>query len=291
VSRAGRRAVDVCVPTCRRPEALAVTLGGLAAQPDVADLRVVVSDQTPAGEPGAADHPVVAAVVRVLRHRGAAVELHRHLPARGMAEQRAFLLSQVTAPECLFLDDDVLLDPGVVARLREARRVLRVGFAGAAAQGLSHLDDVRPEEHATLELVGAPPGPERVRKGDPAWERWRLHNAANLVHVEAALRARGVLPDGGWVAYRVCWVAACVLYGTAELRVAGGFDFWRDLPPDHRGEDVVAQLRVMERSGGVGVLPSGAWHAELPTQVTERRVDAYAAVVERDDALREEQPA
>jgi GT2 family glycosyltransferase len=274
-----RRPLDVLVPTCRRSGALAVTLGGLAAQPDVADLRVVVSDQTPADEPAAAEDPVVAAVVRVLRHRGAAVELSRHLPARGMAEHRASLLAQATAPHCLLLDDDVLLDPGVVARLREAQRTLRVGFAGAHVQGLSHVGDVRPSEHTALELVDTPPGPERVRKGDPGWERWRLHNAANLVHVEADLRTSGRLAPGGWVAYRVAWVGGCVLFDTAALRDVGGFDFWVDLPANVRGEDVVAQLRVMERYGGVGVLPSGAWHAELPTQVRDRRVDAYARVL------------
>jgi GT2 family glycosyltransferase len=285
VTRARRAAaVDVLVPTCRRPAALAVTLGGLAAQPDAADLRVVVSDQTPAGEPAAADDPVVTAVARVLRHRGAAVEFSRHLPARGMAEHRAWLLAQATAPHCLMLDDDVLLDPGVVARLREAQRVLRVGFVGAHVQGLTYAGDVRPHEHVALELVDAPPGPERVRKGDPAWERWRLHNAANLVHVEADLRAAGRLAPAGWVAYRVAWVGGCVLFDTAALRDSGGFDFWADLPANVRGEDVVAQLRVMERYGGVGVLPSGAWHAELPTQVHDRRVDAYARVLERDDA-------
>jgi hypothetical protein len=68
---------------------------------------------------------------------------------------------------------------------------------------------------------------------------------------------------------------------------AGGDDraahYWAQLPPWHRGEDVVTQLRVIERSGGVGVLPSGAWHAELPTQVADRTVDAYTAVLEADD--------
>lgn len=274
------RAVDVLVPTRRRPAALAVTLAGLAAQPDVADLRVVVSDQTPDGEPGAAEDPLVASVLRVLTRAGAQVETLRHLPARGMAEHRAFLLSQVTAPRCLFLDDDVLLDPGVVARLREAMTELRVGLVGAAMQGLRNVHDVRRHEHEPLELVDSPPGPERIRKGDPAWERWRLHNAANLVHVEDELRRSGRLQPGGWLAYRICWVAGCVLFDTAALREAGGFDYWTELPPGHRGEDVVTQLRVMERAGGVGVLPSGAWHAELPTQVTDRTVDAYAAILE-----------
>ena len=60
----------------------------------------------------------------------------------------------------------------------------------------------------------------------------------------------------------------------AKLRAAGGFDFWPQLPADHCGEDVLAQLRVMQRYGGCGIIPSGAYHLELPTTLRERRVDA-----------------
>ena len=49
--------------------------------------------------------------------------------------------------------------------------------------------------------------------------------------------------------YKVAWVGACVLYDRAALLACGGFDFWPELPPEHVGEDVVAQLRVMERFG------------------------------------------
>jgi len=64
------------------------------------------------------------------------------------------------------------------------------------------------------------------------------------------------------------------MYQTAKLRQAGGFTFWRDLPREHCGEDVLAQLRVMERYGGCGLIPSGVYHQELPTTVPDRQVDA-----------------
>lgn len=38
--------------------------------------------------------------------------------------------------------------------------------------------------------------------------------------------------------------------------------------------DVLAQLRVMARFGGAGLIPSGPYHQELPTTVTDRRCDA-----------------
>jgi hypothetical protein len=70
------------------------------------------------------------------------------------------------------------------------------------------------------------------------------------------------------------WIGGCVLYDSARLRAAGGFGFWRELPPEHCGEDVLAQLRVMARFGGCGLIPSGACHQELPTTVPWRRHDA-----------------
>jgi hypothetical protein len=64
------------------------------------------------------------------------------------------------------------------------------------------------------------------------------------------------------------------MFDTAKLRSAGGFDFWRELPAEHCGEDVLAQLRVMERYGGCGLIPSGAYHMEVPTTIPMREIDA-----------------
>ena len=41
-----------------------------------------------------------------------------------------------------------------------------------------------------------------------------------------------------------------------------------------------AQLVATVLAGGAGLLPSGAWHLELPTSIEDRSVDAYAAVLE-----------
>ena len=292
----GGAPVDVLIPTCGRPEALAVTLAGLANQTDP-EFRVVISDQTPPPAPGALDAPVVAAMLRQLRHSGHQVETHRRAQRRGMAEQRQFLLDRATAPAVLCLDDDVFLEAAALSRMRRVLDELGCGFVGAAPQGLSYLDDVRPAEHEPFEPVVGDVVPERIRKGQRAWERWRLHNAANLIHLASRLAGhpvgpaaagepaprRGTAPALWPVPYKVVWVAGCVLYDRAALLEAGGFQFWRRLPAGHCGEDVVAQLRVLERRGGVGLLPSGAVHLELPTSVVDRTVDAYAAIIEADD--------
>jgi glycosyltransferase involved in cell wall biosynthesis len=258
--------VDVLIPTCDRPAALAVTLAGLIGQ-TLRSFRVVVSDQS---EPEPAfDAREVIAAVRVLRARGNDVALHRHLPRRGLAEQRQFLLDQVTAPHCLFIDDDVILEPDLLERMHRTIVQERCGLVGCGLIGLSYVDDVRPEQQFVEPWEG-PVEPELVMPGGPAWHRVRLHSAANLYHVGRRLD----LPPGTTLRYKLAWAGGCALYETAALRDAGGFSFWRSLPPVHAGEDVLAQLRVMARRGGCGILPSGAYHQELPTTVADRQVDA-----------------
>ncbi|MDG4833821.1 glycosyltransferase family A protein [Solwaraspora sp. WMMD1047] len=265
------RTLDVLVPTRNRAAELAVTLSGLAAN-SVAGFGVVVSDQSD-GDPSWT-HPAVAAMVRVLRHRGHPVLLTRRLPRRGLAEHRAFLLDQSAAGYVLYLDDDVWLEPGAVARLLMAMVELDCGFVGNGVHGLSYLDDVRPETHRHFEPWPGRPAPERIRPGMPQWDRARIHSAANLLHVTDACD----LADGEWLAYKVSWIGGCVLYHAGRLRAAGGFDFWHRLPERHQGEDVAAQLAVLDRYGGAGILPSGAYHLESPTTVTEREVEAWEVV-------------
>ncbi len=259
-------ALDVLIPTYRRPAALAVTLTSLTAQ-TLPHFRVVVSDQTE--ERDTTDAEEVRTPVRLLRARGRPVELHRHLPRRGLAEHRQYLLDQARAPYALFLDDDVLCEPDLLARLLRVVCEQHCGFVGAPLVGLSHLDDVRPHQQA-IEPWDGPVRPERVHPGDRAWARHHLHSAANAWHVQERLGATDAHP----VVYKVAWVGGCVLYDVAKLRAVGGFSFWRELPAEHCGEDVLAQLRVMARYGGCGVLPSGAYHQQLPTTVEDRTVDA-----------------
>ncbi|MGN7253131.1 glycosyltransferase family 2 protein [Arthrobacter sp. SAFR-014] len=264
--------VDVLIPTCNRPAELAVTLAGLAAQQGPA-FRLVVSDQSD-GLP-AWEHPPAAALLRVLRAQGTRVDLHRHLPRRGLAEHRQFALEQARTDKVLFLDDDVWLEPGALNRMSEALDTLGCGFVGMAPQGLSFLNDRRPEQTRTFEPWQGRVTPERIRPGGEAFQRWPLHNAANLSHLSAELG----LESGQWVPYKVAWLGGCTMFRREALEETGGFRFWTQLPPEHCGEDVVAQWRVMERFGGAGILPTGAVHLESPTTVTDRRVEAFDIVL------------
>ncbi|RIV37005.1 glycosyltransferase [Micromonospora radicis] len=272
------RPLDVLIPTRDRPAELAVTLSGLAAQEGVPGFGVVVSDQSD-GEPGYT-HPAAATMVRALRHRGHPVLLTRRLPRRGLAEHRAALLATSAARYVLCLDDDVWLEPGTLRRLVTAIEELGCGFVGNAVHGLSYLHDVRPQTHRHYREWTGRPVPERIRPGTPEWDRAQIHSAANLLHVTEAL----ALPAGSWRAYQVSWVGGCVLYDRAKLVDSGGFDFWRRVQERHQGEDVAAQLSVLARHGGAGVLPSGAYHLESPTTVTERDVEAWEVVLADADA-------
>ncbi|GAB3541703.1 glycosyltransferase family A protein [Arthrobacter tecti] len=259
------------IPTFGRPAELAVTLAGLAGQ-DSPPFRVVISDQTD-------DAPVwesasVAAMVRVLQAQGREVQRERNLPRRGMAQQRQFLLERSQTQQVLFLDSDVWLEPDMLRRMSEALTSAGCGFVGAAVQGLSYLDDYREHELEPLELWEGSVEPERIRQEEPAFERWQLHNAANVTHAAAGMD----IPSSGWRLYKIAWVGGCVIFDCAALNECGGFDFWDELPSNHAGEDVAAQWRVLERYGGAGILPSGAVHLEAPTTVVDRSTDAADVV-------------
>jgi glycosyltransferase involved in cell wall biosynthesis len=273
------RQLDVLVPTRNRATELAATLAGLAAQdvaePD-ADFGIVVSDQSDGGP--AWEHAAVAGMVRVLRHRGHPVLLSAHLPRRGVAENRGHLLAASAARYVLFLDDDVWLEPGAVRRLLDAIRTLRCGLVGNAPHGLSYLDDHRPDQEQTYQEWTVPVCPERIEPRGPEWSRASVHTAANLMHVEQRL---GLAP-GQWRAYRIAWVGACVLYDRAKLVDVGGYDFWSRVPERHSGEDVLVQLRVMNRYGGAGIVPSGAFHQETPTTVDARDIECFDVIAPYD---------
>jgi GT2 family glycosyltransferase len=266
----GQPLIDVLIPTCDRPEALAVTLTSLAAQ-TLPPFRVVISDQSerPDLPDGAVSTPEILTPLRLLAARGRGVETHRHLPRRGLAEQRQFLLDQAAARFALFLDDDVLCDPDLLERLLAVITEQRCGFVGMPLVGLSHLDDVRPHQQA-IEAWEGPVEPEQITPSDRRWARHHLHSAANAWHLQEQLRLKPTSP----LLYKVAWIGGCVLYDVAKLRAVGGFEFWRELPSEHCGEDVLAQLRVMATYGGCGVLPTGAFHQQLPTTVPDRTHDA-----------------
>ncbi len=248
--------IDILLPTYNRLDSLIMTLSGIASQ-SLTSLKVIVADQS---DPPVGDQQVVLTLRRVIEARGGSVEWHARPVTHGIAEQRDFLLRQATADAILYLDDDVLMEPWVVERMLAVLQEQGCAFVGAFPSGLSHRDDVRPDQQV-LERWTGPVGPEIVEPDSPEWERLHLHRAANLWHA-----SRQVPPGESWL-YKVAWIASCILYDRKKLLEAGGFTFWERLPRWHAGEEVLVQNLLMRRWGGCGMMPSGTWYSQVETTV------------------------
>lgn len=263
--------VDVLIPTCGRKTGLAVVLTSLLGQ-TFTDFDVIISDQT-ADDAPYLDSIEIMTLRQALERRGHRVSCHRHLPRRGLAEQRQFLLEQSAAPYVHYLDDDVLFDPPVLGRMLGVLQHEGCGFVGCAATGLSLLHDVRPHQQQ-IELWHGPVSPEPFTPENlPAvWMRHLVNNAANPLHLEDRLvRGDEVLR------YKIAWVGgANVLFDRAKLLDVGGFSWWSRLPPQHAGEEVVVQFLLIRKYGGCAILPSGTYHLGLPTTVEDRTHNAVA---------------
>jgi glycosyltransferase involved in cell wall biosynthesis len=267
--------VDVLIPTYRRKTGLAVVLTSLLGQ-TFTDFSVIISDQT-AEDETYLDSIEIQTLIQALRWHGHNVTLHRHLPRRGMAEQRQFLLEcsarpssgGCPAPYVHYLDDDVLLDPPVIERMLGVLQSEGCGFVGCPATGLSYLDDNRPHQQH-IELWTGPVRPEPFEEDSIPWERHLVNNAANPLHLEQHLADAEQV-----VRYKVAWIGgANVLYDRAKLLSVGGFSWWHRLPPEHAGEEVVVQFLLIRKYGGCGILPCGTYHLGLPTMVGDRRRNA-----------------
>jgi glycosyltransferase involved in cell wall biosynthesis len=265
--------VAVLIPTYRRKTRLAVVLTSLLGQ-TFTDFDVIVSDQTD-DDTVYLDSTEIQTLARALRWHGHEVLLLHHLPRRGMAEQRQFLLESSEqlatqpAPYVHYLDDDVLLDPRVMERMVKALQTECCGFVGCAATGLSYLEDVRPHQQ-DIDVWNEPVHAEPFDEDSVPWDRHLINNAANPLHLE-----RRLVRGDQTVRYKVAWVGgANVLYDRAKLLSVGGFSWWQRLPPAHAGEEVVVQFLLIRKYGGCGILPSGTYHLGLPTQVEDRRHNA-----------------
>jgi hypothetical protein len=263
-----------------RKTGLCVVLTSLFAQ-TFTNFDVTVSDQTPEGE-DYLESIEVQTLVRALRWRGHRVTLQRHLPPRGMAEQRNFLLEGSRAPYVHFIDDDVLLEPETMRRMLTVLQTEKCGFVGCPATGLEYLDDHRPHQEK-IEVWRGPVRPEPFGPDNLPWDRHLINNAANPLHLEEQLAQ-----DGRVVRYKLAWVGgANVLFDREKLLSVGGFSWWERLPVAHAGEEVVVQFLLIRKYGGCGILPSGTYHLGLPTNVGDRERNAtelFAELLREYDA-------
>lgn len=257
--------IDILIPTINRKTALSITLTSLCFQ-TLRRFRIIISDQSK--DEYTLDNPEIKAVIRVLKFKGHYVKMYRNLPLKGIAQQRQFLLNKSKTKFVTFIDDDLILEPFVVEGMLKAIKKYKCGFVGRAVIGLSYIKDKRPDEQK-IEFWENNIFPEKVIPGDREWFRHKLHNAANLLHIEQKLR----ITFDNQKAYKVAWVGGCVMYDSEKLKAIGGFNFWNKLPKEHCGEDAMSQLLLMEKYGGCGLIPSGVYHQELTTTVLNRKIN------------------
>ena len=258
--------IDILIPTLNRPHELSLTLLGLYFQ-TYGRYSIFISSQDK--NFSFFKDSRLSAVLNLHKARGRKIFFCRNFPKRGMAEQRNFLLKKAKSPLILFLDDDLILEKDVLERMASAIKKLKCGFVGQAPVGLSFLSDKRPKEQKVFFWRGRI-HPEVIMPGSKEWQRYKIHNAANIYHVQEKMK----FPKGGQKPYKVAWIGGCVLYDRKKLEASGGFSFWKNLPKDHAGEEAQAQLQVMKKYGGCGLIPSGVYHLESPTTLKKRTVNA-----------------
>jgi glycosyltransferase involved in cell wall biosynthesis len=258
--------IAVLIPTYNRAEALAATITSLCFQ-TCKDFDLIISDQSELEL--LKNDASFQTAMNVLQLRGHQILVLRNLPARGIAQQRQFLLEQSNSEFIFFLDDDLILEPYVIENLRKSIEEEHCGFVGNAVIGLSYKTDIRAHQHQ-IEFWEGPVKPEVIIPHSQEWNRYVIHNAANIYHIQKKYSINIDAPKK----YKVAWIGGCVLYDTKKLVDVGGFEFWKDLPVNHCGEDVLVQLRLIKKYGGCGILPSGVYHQELKTTLPDRSINA-----------------
>lgn len=259
--------VDILLPTYNRLSSFIMILSGIASQ-TLTNLHVIIADQS---QQPTEHSQEVQSLLRVIEARGGTIEYYWRPPIHGIAEQRDFLLNRATAQNVLYLDDDVFMEPWVIEKLLEVLQREQCGFVGAFPAGLSHRDDIRPQQQI-VEYWEGPVHQEAIDPSSPQWERWQLHRAANLYHISQSLK------PGEFRLYKVAWIASCILYNRKKLLEVGGFSFWARLPRYHSGEEVLVQNLLMRRWGGCALMPSGTYYSQVPTTVLNEAgtVDGHA---------------
>jgi glycosyltransferase involved in cell wall biosynthesis len=258
--------VTVLIPTLNRSEALSATLLSLCFQ-EYKDFDIIISDQS--DKEMLADDYTLRTIIRKLIFHGHSIQIVKNKPKRGIAHQRQFLLEQSESELSLFIDDDLILEPYVVRNMVRVMESKKCGFTGCGVSSLSSLK-IKKNDIPEIEFWDGDITPEVVTPDLPSWQRYKLHEDANLIQLAEKHKITSEYPK----LYKVAWVGGCTLFDTQKLKSVGGFNFWTELPDNIVGEHVLAQIRVMKKFGGCGILPSGVYDQELPSTLPKTTVDA-----------------
>ncbi len=265
--------VDVLIPTTGPPASLGATLSSLANQ-RYPSFRVMAT-RPPLDQ---ADEPELTGLVGVLEMGGHPVRFVDTQAAGRDGGRLQALLDLAAAEYVLVVDDGIFLEADLLGRLVGGLRASGGALLGSSVVDLRFRDEHRPDEEA-IEFWDGPVRPEEIGVDSRAWARRRVHRGANLQHLRERLpRTRDRL-------YHVADIGGCVLYDTAKLRSVGGFRALGDHgrhPAIPLSTTSATQLRLLDRYGGAGLFPSGAYRltpiATEPLSWPPVRRDAPTAV-------------
>jgi GT2 family glycosyltransferase len=261
---AGRRppTFDVVIATRNRPDALALSIPLLLAEPRQPGKLIVIDSSD--------DHAAVARAVAAATEGASPEIVVRHVE-KGLTFQRNVGLEEVTADVVLFPDDDSLVYPGTVEAIMEVYErdtdgvVVGVGPA-EASEPPPGVRDAIGYDMSRAHRWQARTTPIRYRVG-------RYVTAINPRYIIARLlmdRAPRPVWLGEIDAVPVEWISGFRMSFRAEaLRAEGGFD--EILRGYSLWEDVDMSFRMARRGALIGARKGKIYHHRYPTG----RPDAY----------------
>jgi glycosyltransferase involved in cell wall biosynthesis len=256
--------LEILIPTKDRVTALIATLTSLYYQ-SYSNFNIIISDQS---QYDIGQNQTLKTLINLFRLKNINISIYRNLPPKGITEQRQFLFEKSKTELILYLDDDLILEPFVIKNSFKTIKIQNCGFVGMGLIGPSFVNDIRPNEQ-NIEFWQTKVKPEKILPYSKKWQRYQLHNAANLLHVQQKLKLKptDIKP------YKIAWVGACVLYNRNKLKKIGAYSYWEKIPQNAVGEDVYTQQKLMARFGACAILPSGVYHQELETTINDRNFD------------------
>ena len=206
-----------------------------------------------------------------LRQRGHPVLLTRRLPRRGLAEHRGVPARPVGGPLRAVPRRRRLAGAGGAGPDGQPRSA----GAGAAGSSATRCTACRtsttsaPRRTAIRGVGPGRPGPNWSAPDSLAVAPARTrHPAANLLHIQQNL---GPAAGRAWRAYKVSWIGGCVLYDRAHWSTRAASTSGGGAGEPLRARTWPPSSRCWPGTAGPGMLPSGAYHLESPTTVTDRR--------------------
>ncbi len=211
--------LTVIIPTSRRPAKAAACVAALAAQDYPGSFEVLVGVDGPEDPPGTTPQTVDAAWDECRNEQSNTSVIVEQFDKQGQASVRNHLLNRVQGQTLVFLNDDMIPEPGFLTAHAEAQRACSEAGEPALIVGDS---------------------PWRLHEPDRLFDR--LIRETSMVFFYDQMRALAHQPDHDW-GFRHAWLLN-LSAPAALVRSVGGFTVF---PSTYGYEDDELAFRLRER--------------------------------------------